>query len=94
MTDYHPMGLAVPEMDDDSTADMFTVFSDTDVNEAITSTMMVTVTAMGTTPTPTPVTTSGIIPSTSTDHSRCIEGTVGSRIMSRLDGLQLNVDLP
>ena len=85
MADYDPMGLAVSKMDDDSPADMSTVFSDTDVTKASTSTMMVTVTA-------TPVTTSGTIPSTSADGSRCTEGTAGSRIMSRLEGLQLNVD--
>ena len=41
MADYDPMGLAVPKMDDDSPADMSTVFSDTDVTETLTSTMMV-----------------------------------------------------
>ena len=38
--------------------------------------------------------TPGIIPSTSTDGNRHIEGTVGSRIMSILEGLQLNVNQP
>ena len=38
------------------------------------------VTATGTTMTPTPVTTSGSIRSTSTDGSRCTEGTVDSGI--------------
>ena len=41
---------------------------------------------------PTPVTTSGTIPSTSADYIRCTAGTVGSRIMSRLEGLQLYID--
>ena len=58
------------------------------------STLMVTVTTMGTTLTPTPVTTSDTIPSTSADVSRHIEGTVVSRITSRLGGLQLNVNQP
>ena len=78
MADYDLMGLAVPKMDDDSPADASTVFSNTDVKKDLTSTMMVTVTAMGTTPTPTPVKTSGIIPSTSADSIRHTEGTVGS----------------
>ena len=68
------------------------VFSDTDVTEASTSTIMVKVTAMETTPTPTSVTISGTIPSA--DDSRHTEGTAGSRIMLRLEGLQLNVDQP
>ena len=42
MAIYNPTGLAVPKMDDDSPADMSTVFSDTDVTEASTLTMMVT----------------------------------------------------
>ena len=92
MAEYDPVGLAVPKMDDDSPADMSTVFSDTDVTKASTSTMMVTVTAIKTTLTQTPVTTSGTIPSTSADGSRHIEGTAGSRIMSSLEGLQLNVN--
>ena len=87
-----PLGLAVPKMNDNSPADMSTLFNDIDVAEALTSTMMVTVTTMGTTPTPTLVTTSDTIPSTSSDGSRYTEGTVGSKIMSRLEGLQLNVD--
>ena len=74
IADYDPMGLAIPKMDDDSPADMSTVFSDTDVTEALTSTKMVTVTTIGTTLTPTPVKTCGIIPSTSVDGSRCTEG--------------------
>ena len=92
MADYDPLGLAVPKMDDDSPADMSTVFSDTDVNKTLTSTMMVIVAAMGSTPTP--VKTSDTIPSTSSDGSRHNEGAVGSRIMSRLEGLQLNVNQP
>ena len=92
MADYDPMGLAVPTMDDDSPADMSTVFIDTDVNKVLTSRMMVTVATMGTTPTPTPVATSETI--TSADGRRCTEGTVGSRIMSRLEVLQVNVDQP
>ena len=79
-------------MDDHSLPDMSTVFNNTDVIEAITLTMTVAVTVMGTTLTPTPVTTSGKIPSTSPDGRRCTEGTVTSRIMSRLEDLQLNVD--
>ena len=59
------MGLAVLKMYDDSQADMSTVFNDTDVTKALTLTMMVTFTTVGTTPTPTPVTSSGTIPSTS-----------------------------
>ena len=55
---------------------------------------MVTVNTMGTTLTPIPVTTSARIPSTIADGSRCTKGTVGSRIKSRLEGLQLNVDQP
>ena len=86
------MGLVVPEMDDDSPADMSTVFSDTDVMEALTLTVMVTVTTMATTLTPTPVTTSDTIPSTSADGSRHTEGIVGSRIMSKHEVLQLNVN--
>ena len=85
---------AVPKVDDDSPADMPTVFSDTDVTKVLTLTMMVTVTTLETTLTPTPVTTCGTIPSTSADGSRCTEGTIGSWIMSRLEGLQLNVDQP
>ena len=92
MADYDPMGLAVPKMDDDSPADRSTVFNATYVTEALTLTMMVTVTTMGTIPTPTPATTTGTIPSTSADGRRCTEGTVGSRIMSRLEGLQLNIN--
>ena len=69
MADNDPMGLAVKKMDDDSPADMSTVFNDPDVTKVLTLTMIVTVTAMGTTPTPTPVTTSGTIPSTSADGS-------------------------
>ena len=92
MADYDPMSLAVPEMDDDSPTDMSTVFNYAYVTEALTSTMMVTVTTMVTTPTPTPVTTASTIPSTSADGSRCTDVTVGSRIMSRLEGLQLNVN--
>ena len=92
MAEYDPMGLAVPKMDDDSPADMSTVFSDTNVTKASISTMMVTVTAMETTLTSIQVTTSGTIPSA--DGSRCTEGTAGSRIMSRLEGLQLNVNQP
>ena len=53
MAEYDPMGLAVLKMDDDSPADMSTVFSDTDVTKASTSTVMVTVTTMETTLTPT-----------------------------------------
>ena len=94
MADYDPMGLAVPKMDADSPADMSAVFNDTDVTKTLTLTVMVTVTNMGTTLTPTPVTTSGTIPSTSADGSRCTEGTVGSRIMSRLDSLQWNINQP
>ena len=94
MTDYDPMGLGVPKMDDDSPADMSTVFNDRDVTEALTLIMMVSVTAMGTTPTPTPVTMSDTNPSMSANGSRHIEGTVGSRIMSEPEGLQLNVDQP
>ena len=94
MADYDPMGLAVQRMDDDSPADMFTVFNDTNVTETLTSTMMVAVTTMRTTMTTTQVTTSGRISSTSADGSRHTEGTVGSRIISRLEGLQLNVDQP
>ena len=44
--------------------------------------------------TPTSVTTSSTVPSTSADGSRHKEGTAGSKIMSRLEGLQLNVDQP
>ena len=44
------------------------------------------VTSMGTTLTPTPVTTSGTILSTSAVDYRHTEGTVCSRIMSRLEG--------
>ena len=33
MADYDPVGLAVPKMDDDSPADMSTVFSDADVTK-------------------------------------------------------------
>ena len=73
---------------------MSTVFSDTDVSKASTLKIMVTVTAMGTKLTQTPVTTSGTIPSTSADGIRYTEGTAGSRIMSRLEGLQLNVGQP
>ena len=40
IADYNPMGLAVPRMDDDLPSDMSTVFSDTDVTKALTSTMM------------------------------------------------------
>ena len=76
------MVLAVQKTDDDLPADMSTVFSDTDITEALTSTMMATVTAMGATLTPTPVIPSGIIPVTSADGSRHNVGTVGSRIMS------------
>ena len=47
MADYDTMGFAVPKMDDDSPADMSTVFSDTDVTKALHLTMMVAVTAMG-----------------------------------------------
>ena len=86
--------LQSPKMDDDLPAYMPTVFSDTDVTKALTSTMNVTVTAMGNTLTPTPVTTSGTIPSTSADGSRHTGSTVHSRIMSRLEGLQLNVHQP
>ena len=71
-------------MDDDSQADISTVFSDTDVTKASTLTMMVTVTTMGTTPTATPVTTSGTVLSTHADGSRCTEGTVGSRFYEDL----------
>ena len=49
---------------------------------------------MGTTLTPTPVTISGKMPSMSEDGSRHTEGTVGSRIMSRLEGLQPSTDQP
>ena len=94
MAEYYPIGLEVPKMDDDLPADMSTVFSDTDVTEASTLTIIVTVTTMETTLTPTPVTTSGTIPSTSTDGSRCTEARAGSRIISRLEGLQLNVEQP
>ena len=73
---------------------MPTVFNDTDVAEALTSTMMITVTNMGTTPTPVPVMTSGTIPSTSAYGSRHTGGTIDSGIMSRLEGSQLNVDQP
>ena len=31
MADYDPMGLAHPKMDDNSPADLSTVFSDTDI---------------------------------------------------------------
>ena len=86
MANYDPMGLAVPKMDDDSPADMSTVFSDTDVTKASTLTTMVTVTTMGY--------NSGTNPSTSADDSRHTKGIVGSRIMSRLGDLQLNVDKP
>ena len=94
MAGYDPMGLAVPMMDDDSPADMSTVFSDTDVTKSSTSTMTVTVTTIGTTLTPTPVTTSDTIPCTGADGSRCTDNKFGSRIMSRLEDLQLNVDQP
>ena len=94
MADYDPMGIAVPKMDDNSPADMSTVSNDMDVTEALTSTTMVMVNIMGTTLTPMPVTTSGTIPSTIADVSKCTEGTVGSRIMSRPEGLQLNVNQP
>ena len=94
MAEYDPVGLAVPKMNDDSPAEMSTVFSDTNVSEASTLTMMVTITAMGTTPAPTPVTTSVTIPSTCADGSRHTEGVVGSNIMSILEGLQLNVNQP
>ena len=86
MADYDPVGLAVPKMDDVSPADMSTVFNDTDVTEALNLTVIVTVTAMGTILTPTPVTTSGAIPRTGAGGSRHTEGTVGSRIMSGLEG--------
>ena len=79
-------------MDDDSQVDMSTIFNDTDVTEALTSAMMVTVTTMGTTPTSNPVITSRTITSASLDGSRCTEGTVDSKIMSRLEGWQLNAD--
>ena len=94
MAEYDPMGLAVLKMDDDSPADIYTVFSDTDVTKASTLTMMVTVTTIKTTLTPAPVTTSGTIPSTSADGSRHTVGTAGSTIMSKLEGLQLNADQP
>ena len=71
---------------------MSTVIRDTEINDALTLTMMVTVTAMGMILKPSPVTTSGTIPSTSADDSIQTEGTVGSTIMSRCEGLQLNVD--
>ena len=77
MAEYDPMALAVPKIDDDSPADMFIVFSDTDVTEASTLTTVVLVTTMETRTTPTQVTMSGTIPSTSADGSRCTEGTVG-----------------
>ena len=92
MADYDPRDLAVPKMDDDSPADMSTVFSNTDVTEALSSAMMVAVTAMGATPIPTPVTTPSTIPSTCAGGIRCTEDIVGSRIMLRLEGLQLNID--
>ena len=59
MAVYDPMGLGIPKMDDDSPADMSTVFNDADVTEASASTMMVAVTAIGTTLTPALVTTCG-----------------------------------
>ena len=52
MVVYEPMGFAVPKMDDDSPADMSAVFNDTDVTKASTLTMMVAVTTMGSTSTP------------------------------------------
>ena len=73
---------------------MSIIFNDTNVTEALTLTTIVIVTTMGTTLTLTPITTSSKIPSTSADGSRCAEGTVGPRIMSRLEDLQLNVDQP
>ena len=95
MAEYNPMGLAVPKMDDNSPADMSTFFSDTAVSKASTFAIMITVTSKETTLTPTPVTTSGTIPSTSADgSSRHTEGRAGSIIMSRLQGLQLNVNQP
>ena len=94
MADYDPMGPAVQKMDDDSPADMSTVFNNTDVTEALTSTMMITVTIMGTTLTSTPAMTSGTIPSTNAVGSTHTEETVGSRIMWTLEGLQLDVDQP
>ena len=47
MADHDLMGLAVPKMDDDSPANMSTVFSDTDVTEALTLTMMGTINFYG-----------------------------------------------
>ena len=94
MADYDPMGLAVPKMDDDSLADMSTVFSDTDVTKALTLTIMVTFITLETTLTPTPGTTSGSIPITSAGGSSHNGGTIGSRIVSRLKSLQLNVEQP
>ena len=84
MADYDPMDFAVPKMDDDSPADMSTVFNDIDVTEVSTLTMMVTVATIGTTRTPTPVTTFGTIPSTSADGSTCIEGTVAQELCQDL----------
>ena len=49
---------------------------------------------MGTTLTSTPVMTSGTIPSASADGARHTEGKAGSRTLSRLEGLQMNVDHP
>ena len=84
MADYDPKGLAVPKMDDDSPADMPTVFNNSDVTQALTSRMMVTIITMGTTLTTTPVKTSGTIPSRSEDGSSHTESTVGSRICQDL----------
>ena len=66
------MGLAVPMMDDDLAADMSTVFSDTDVAKAPSSTIMVVVTNMETILTLTPATNSDTIPGTSADGSNVL----------------------
>ena len=49
MAEYDPMNLAVPKMDDNSPANMSTVFNDTEVTKTVTLTMMVAPTTMGTT---------------------------------------------
>ena len=81
-------------MNDDSSAEMSTVLNATDVTEALTLTMMVTVNTIG------DYTNTNLSynlwhnPKYKYRFSRCPEGTAGSRTMSELEGLQLNVNQP
>ena len=91
MADQDPMVPAITRPGDDSLADMST-FHGSDTTTVITLTSTTVVTATSTVPTVT-ASTSGAA-HTSAEGAHHPDGTASSRFLSRLEGLNLNVEQP